>query len=38
MNGMALIREEPQEMWGGYVPYRPPKVEDGSEGQQGVCM
>ena len=24
---MAQIPEEPQELWGGYVPYRPPKTE-----------
>lgn len=26
--GMARIPEEPQELWGGYVPYRPPQPEE----------
>lgn len=24
---MAQIQEEPQELWGGYVPYRPPQAQ-----------
>ena len=29
---MNQIQEEPQELWGGYVPYRPPRDEQGAEG------
>lgn len=25
--GMNQIQEEPQELWGGYVPYRPPQTD-----------
>lgn len=25
--GMEQIQEEPAELWGGYVPYRPPQVD-----------